>query len=191
LQFGELEDDRTRIERVERQQVDGALGAGADRIAAAVGHDAVADFEQHFERAVGRILGGEPGRGAGDLHGALEPAAQLEEAPAGKTIHVFMHETGKAASLRNSTVMALVASSPGRTLLAKRCAVFCRSTKASQPSGEKRSRIWLALCTALSMDESRPSGMASAASTSMVSRKAAQWVRIGRSVLESSARRAL
>ena len=47
------------------------------------------------------------------------------------------------------------------------------------------------LRTALSMAESRPVGMPSAASTSMVSRKAAQCVRIGRSGLLTSASRAL
>ena len=51
----------------------------------------------------------------------------------------------KPASLRSSTVMARVASSPAVTRPRKRWAVLDRSISASQPSGEKRSRIRPAL----------------------------------------------
>src|SRR5690606_40549812 len=61
----------------------------------------------------------------------------------------------KPASLRKSTVMARAASSPVVTLVARRRADFCRSLRASQPSGENRSRIWLALCTALLIEARR------------------------------------
>ena len=64
-----------------------------------MGHDAVADLEQHFERAVGRILAGQPGDDAGDLDAALEAAADLEEAPAGEAVHVLVDEAGEAGEL--------------------------------------------------------------------------------------------
>ena len=95
----DLEQHRARIERIEHQEVDGALRAGAHRVAAAVGHHAVADLEQHFERAVGRILARQPADDAGDLDAALEAAADLEEAPAGEAVHVLVDETGEAREL--------------------------------------------------------------------------------------------
>ena len=62
------------------------------------------------------------------------------------------------------TVMARVASSPGATVVANLCTVFDRSLSASQPSGEKRSRICPALETARSKVDTRPGGIAEPAS---------------------------
>ena len=87
------------VQRVEDEEIDIGVGAGAHRIAAAMGHDAVADLEQHVERAFGSGLAGAPGDDAGDLDAAFEAAADLEEAPTGEAVHVFVHEAREAGEL--------------------------------------------------------------------------------------------
>src|SRR6185312_16976924 len=77
-EFGHLELDRAWVERIEHQQVDVGVAAARDIVAATMGHDAVADLEQHVERAVGRVVAREPARDAGDLDAALETPADLE-----------------------------------------------------------------------------------------------------------------
>lgn len=54
----QLEQDRTGIERVERQKIGHGQAGRADIVAAAMGHDAVTDFEQHVIGTVRRIRAG-------------------------------------------------------------------------------------------------------------------------------------
>src|SRR5688572_2979466 len=88
-ELGDLEDHRARVERIEHQEVDRALYARMHRVAPAMRHDAIADLEQHLERPIRRVLARQPGGDAGDLDAALEPAADLQEAPAGEAVHVL------------------------------------------------------------------------------------------------------
>ena len=61
----------------------------------------------------GASLARQPGEGAGDLDAALQPAADFEEAPAGKAVHVLVQKAREAGELAQQTVIARVASSPG------------------------------------------------------------------------------
>ena len=73
--------------------------AKAVAIAAAMGHDAVANLEQHFGGAFGRVIAAQPACDLGNLDAALKPAADFEKAPAREPVHVFMHEAGKPGEL--------------------------------------------------------------------------------------------
>ncbi len=161
LQRVELEDDRTRIERVERQKVKDADTAGIDAVLPPVSHDAVADLQQHFQRPLGRIMVRQGRQNACHLDAALKPAADFEEAPAGKAIHVFMHETGEPGKLAQDDRHGTRRVVAGRYHIVRSGgSVFDRSRSASQPSGEKRSRMRPALSIAPSMDRCSPFGIA-------------------------------
>ena len=79
----------------------------------------------------------------------------------------------------------------GRGITAKDLVMYIVATIGAQGARGYAVEFTGAAITALSIEASKPWGMASVASTSMLSRKAAQWVRIGRSALLSSASRAL
>ncbi len=73
--------------------------SGLDGVLAAMGHDAVADLQHHVERAVRRVLARQQAEHAGDVDAAFEPAADLEEAPAGEAVHVLVQQAGEAGEL--------------------------------------------------------------------------------------------
>ena len=50
--LGQVVEHRARVHAVEGEQVDHGLAGGGDGVAAAVGHDAVADLDGEIERAV-------------------------------------------------------------------------------------------------------------------------------------------
>ena len=94
-----LEEDRAWVERIERQKVGHRQARCVDVVAAAVGHDAVADFEQHVERAIGRLGTGHMAEKPRHVQPALDIAPERQEAPAGEAIHVLVHEAGKTRKL--------------------------------------------------------------------------------------------
>ncbi len=118
----------------------------AQRVLAPVGHDAVADLQHHVERTVRRILARQPGERAGDLDAALQPAADLEEAPAGEAVHVLVRAGRRSRrACAGSPSWRASRRRPAPRLSQSGARSSERSRSASQPSGEKRSRICPAL----------------------------------------------
>ncbi len=154
-------------------------------------HDAVADLEQHFERAVGCVGRGEPAGDTRHLDGTFDAAPQLEEAPACKAVHVFMHKAGEACELAQQHGHGTSGIVTDLQARGEAMGGLLQVIEREPAIGREAVADLAALCTALLMEDSSPVGMGEVASTSMVSRKAAQCLRIGSSGRDSSARRAL
>ena len=90
---------RARVLRIQRQQINHRFPCRHHRIALAVDHDAVAHFDREVEAAIGGGIAGHGGQKVGHHRRPFQRPANGQKLPARRAIHVFMHQSGKAADL--------------------------------------------------------------------------------------------
>jgi len=104
-QGGDLEGEGAGIRFVGEQKIEGGGPLGLGKVAPAIGHDAVGNFKDGFERAP--AAGFDCKRGldeGGNVGGAFEAATEFEETPAVAAGHVFHGHTGEGGDVENEDV---------------------------------------------------------------------------------------
>jgi hypothetical protein len=103
----ELKGHRTRIVRIEEDEIDHRRRRRHHDVALPIGDLAVGKIEQKVEAALGRAGQGKPSRQPADQNSAFDAAAQLEKTPAGKPRHVFLRQSRERSDDAQGSLDAL------------------------------------------------------------------------------------